>query len=145
MRTQRQHRQEHTADKNLVAAKKELLYAAKHRKHERQLNYVRPPKEVPLYEKAKAAETTERDLTKAAYLYVDAAKNGEKVDSCIKDFASIAHQMGETKLAVSFLKEVRTFYEGDIIKFDRLLGTLEKQIEPSGKHLCKSILLELPS
>ena len=31
---------------------------------------------------------------KAALLYEDAAWDGFKIDSCIKDFASIVHQMG---------------------------------------------------
>lgn len=76
MRKHRNQGQDPSASKQLITAKKEILYAAKHRKHERQLNYIRAPKETPLYEQAKAAETVERDLTKAAYLYVDAAKKG---------------------------------------------------------------------
>jgi hypothetical protein len=90
------------------------------------------------------AETSERNLAKAAALYAAAARKGEKLDSCIKDFASIMHQRGQTQIAVSFLQEARPYYHGDLRKFDRLLLTLQRQLEPSGKHLCKSLLLELP-
>lgn len=61
---------------------------------------------------------------KAAMMYADAARRGEKLDSCIKDFASILHQMGLTKIAVNFLLDVRNYYDGDLKKFDRLLTTL---------------------
>lgn len=49
--------------------------------------------------------------------------------------------MGFTDHAISFLKEARGLYRGDIQKYDRLLTTLQKQLEPSGKHHCKNILL----
>ena len=52
--------------------------------------------------------------------------------------------MGSTDLAIRFLKDVRNHYRGDLLKYDRLLTTLQKQLEPSGKHNCKNILLELP-
>jgi len=61
-------------------------------------------------------------------LYVEAARKGEKIDSCLKDFASILHQMGSTDQAISFLKEARGLYRGDLQKYDRLLTTLQKQL-----------------
>ena len=52
--------------------------------------------------------------------------------------------MGLTKAAVNFLSDARVFYVGDINKYNHLIETLSKQIEPSGKHHCKSLLFELP-
>lgn len=52
------------------------------------------------YEQAKHAETSERNLLKALTLYLQATWAGEKIDSCIKDFASVMHQLGETAAAV---------------------------------------------
>lgn len=43
------------------------------------------------------------------------------------------------------MEDARPFYRGDLNKFDRLLVTLERQINPSGKHHCKRILFELPA
>jgi hypothetical protein len=99
----------------------------------------------PSYEEAKKAETIDRNLHRAIALYAKSASEGEKIDSCIKDFASVLHQMGYTKEAVEFLSTLRSFYEGDINRYDRLRSTLERQLTPSGKHECKSILFELPS
>ena len=95
------------------------------------------------YQQAKTSETMYRDLMQAALLYTEAAVIGEKMDSCIKDFASIIHQMGQTEIAVKFLEDIRPYYRGDLKKFDRLLITLERQLQPSGKHLCKRLLFEM--
>lgn len=62
-----------------------------------------PAKDSPIYNEAKKAEVIERNLPKAVQLYVDAASNGEKIDSCIKDFAAVVHRMGQTGLAVKFM------------------------------------------
>jgi hypothetical protein len=67
-------------------------------------------------------------------LYSKSAREGVKIDSCIKDFASVIHQMGYTTDAVSFLTNMRQYYIGDVPKYDRLIETLGRQIIPSGKH-----------
>ncbi len=118
------HRADQHSLQRIAAAKQELVYAARRRPSS---SFQRDDLNT-LYEEAKYAETSERKLLKAAELYASAARNGEKIDSCIKDFASIIHQMGETNLAVCFLKEVKPYYRGDMSKFDRLLTTLEKQL-----------------
>lgn len=48
------------------------------------------------YNIAKESETKTRNLQKALNYYVQAAKQGEKINSCIKDFASVLHQCGYT-------------------------------------------------
>lgn len=99
----------------------------------------------PSYEDAKRAETNERNLTKALSLYAKSVLEGDRIDSCIKDFASVLHQMGYTKEGVEFLSILRSYYEGDINKYDRLRTTLERQLTPSGKHECRTIAFELPT
>lgn len=91
--------------KQLLTLRRELIQAAKYRPHPLKPKSNKDFKNTPtLYEQAKEAETAQRQLLQAAQLYTEAAKSGEKVDSCLKDFASIVHQMGETALAVSFLR-----------------------------------------
>lgn len=130
--------------KYLLFLRRELIQAAKYRPQPFKNKINRESKNAPsLYEQAKEAETSHRQLDRAAELYAEAAKSGEKIDSCLKDFASVVHQMGETSLAVSFLREARRYYQGDLLKFDRLVTTLDKQINPSGKHQTKHLLVEL--
>ena len=83
-------------------------------------------------------------MKKALKLYGLSARRGYKIDSCIKDYASVLHQMGYTKEAISFLEHLQKFYGGDLNRYERLKNTLAKQIKPSIKHDCKSMLLELP-
>ena len=99
---------------------------------------------ISFYEQAKNAETLERNLEKALKLYAASVNEGERIDSCIKDVASIIHQLGHTVEAVKFLGEMREHYRGDINRFDRLATTLERQLKPSFKHECRAIALELP-
>lgn len=91
--------------RQLLPLRRQLIQAAKYRAQPIRSKTIKDLRSGPtLYEQAKEAETTHRELLRAAYLYTEAAKNGEKIDSCLKDFASIVHQMGETGLAVSFLR-----------------------------------------
>lgn len=76
----------------------------------------------------------------ALELYTQSAEAGEKIDSCIKDYASVLHQLGETALAVAFIDWVKQYYQGDMAKLMRLRGTLHNQFKPSGKHTCKTLL-----
>ena len=69
---------------------------------------------------------------------------GQRVDSCIKDVASIIHQMGYTPQAIEFLEEMQHHYRGDTRAFRNLQKTLENQLNPSLKHYVTSIALELP-
>lgn len=61
-------------------------------KNERQVPI---PKGNSAYSKAKRAEYIERDLDKAVRFYKLAIKNNERVDSAIKDLATVLHQQGE--------------------------------------------------
>ena len=74
--------------------------------------------------------------------YAMSARAGEKVESSVKDFASVLHQCGKTAEAVSFLerfKEVAITGNGE--KYNNLLTNLKKQLVPTGKVFCKKLLL----
>ena len=96
-----------------------------------------------LYDMAKENETKTRNLRKALSLYAKAALNGEKVNSCIKDFASVLHQGGYTLEAIRFLEEMRAIYKGDLQKYQKLILNLSSQLRPTGKHVYKNILIDL--
>jgi tetratricopeptide (TPR) repeat protein len=94
------------------------------------------------YQEAKRLEYDERNLDKAIQFYELAIKNHEKVDSAIKDLAAALHQRGNTCEAVEFLLKHRSFYKGDLEKYDNLTMNLKKQIHaPSGKNLNKHLLV----
>ena len=101
-------------------------------------NHNREPKRY--YEKAKEFETKDRNLKMALKYYAKSAQNGEKVESSIKDFASVLHQCGKTAEAVNFLERFRSLTAGGD-KYENLLQNLKKQLKPTGKVLCKRILL----
>ena len=91
-----QHNKNNKNDKRIQMAANQIIAAARRRKNRGLSPKYQPrgAKDGTIYEQAKTAETIDRNLHKAALLYGDAAQKGEKIDSCIKDFASIVHQMG---------------------------------------------------
>lgn len=96
-----------------------------------------------IYDEAKEHETKTRNLYMALSLYARAAVNGEKVNSCIKDFASVLHQCGYTQKALSFLEQMRPVYKGDKQKYEKLIKNLAAQLRPTGKHSYRNILIDL--
>lgn len=96
-----------------------------------------------LYDLAKEHETKTRNLKKAFIFYINAAISGEKVNSCIKDIASVLHQAGLTEEAIKFMEEMKSTYKGDMTKYNKLKQNLQSQIEPTGKHEYKNILIDL--
>jgi len=53
----------------------------------------------------------------------------ERLDSAIKDLATVLHQQGKTEEACKFLEEYRDYYRGDKVKYENLLINLRKQVE----------------
>lgn len=99
--------------------------------------------EESFYNIAKQSETKTRNLKKALSFYVQAAKQGEKINSCIKDFASVLHQCGYTHQALCFLQDMKKVYKGDQQKYEKLIQNLSSQLRPTGKHEYKNILIDL--
>ncbi len=50
--------------------------------------------------------------------------------------------MGYTREAVKFMDDCELYYDGNKDKYFRLRDNLEIQIRPTGKHLCKYLLIE---
>lgn len=69
-----------------------------------------------------------RDLAKAEKFYKIAIRNYERLDSAIKDLATVLHQQGKTDEACKFLEEYRHLYRGDKVKYENLLINLKKQV-----------------
>lgn len=93
------------------------------------------------YAKAKKAEYLEKNLAKAEKFYRIAIKNGERLESAIKDLATVLHQQGKTDEACKFLEDHRHLCKRNRAKYDNLLLNLRKQIVPSGNFLNRSLIL----
>lgn len=89
------------------------------------------------YALAKLAEYKEKNLYKAETLYKQAILEGERVESALKDLASVLHQQGKTQDACELLKKHSESLSSDPTKFQNLLINLEKQVVPSGNCLNK--------
>jgi len=70
----------------------------------------------------------ERDLVKAEKYYKIAIRCNERLDSAIKDLATVLHQQGKTEEACKFLEQYRDYYHGDKVKYENLLDNLRKQV-----------------
>ena len=79
----------------------------------------------------------------AEKFYRIAIQNGERLESAIKDLATVMHQQGidntllkslktsikgKTNEACEFLQRNRPSYKGDLAKYDNLLNNLKKQV-----------------
>jgi len=98
------------------------------------------PKGNSPYALAKRAEYIHKDLKLAKFYYEAAIKQGDRVESAIKDIASILHQEGSTEKACEFLNQHRLYFK-DQRKFENLFSSLEKQIVPSENCLKRIIKL----
>jgi hypothetical protein len=85
-------------DLNSIQSKKRL---------ELDLKHLPIPRGNSPYALAKRAEYEEKDLAKAEEYYKQAILQGERVESAIKDLASVMHQQGKTKDACEFLRKHR--------------------------------------
>ena len=115
-------------DLNSIQSKKRL---------ELDLKHLPIPRGNSPYALAKRAEYEEKDLAKAEEYYKQAILQGERVESAIKDLASVMHQQGKTKDACEFLRKHRDQFASDFTKFENLLINLEKQVIPTGNCLNK--------
>ena len=63
----------------------------------------------------------------AEFYYNLAIKNNDRVDSAVKDLATVIHQRGRTDEACQLLENFRPFYKGDSQKYENLIKNLKKQ------------------
>lgn len=95
------------------------------------------PKGESAYALAKIAEYQDRNLEKAEFFYKQAIHNEERVESAIKDLASLLHQKGETKKACEVLLYYKSYFTHDKDRYENLFSTLQKQINNTGNSLNK--------
>mmetsp|Transcript_16763 Transcript_16763/g.14662 ORF Transcript_16763/g.14662 Transcript_16763/m.14662 type:complete len:303 (+) Transcript_16763:2-910(+) len=90
------------------------------------------------YNIAKHAEQYEKNFAKAEQYYVLAFQNKERLDSTVKDLATVMHQQGKTAQAIQFLEENRQFCKkAQQQKIGNLIESLKKQLIPAGNFLNK--------
>jgi RNA recognition motif-containing protein len=107
-------------------------------KSRRSNNLPIPKGETP-YAMAKNAEYKHRNLDLAEHFYLQAIRTGDRVESAVKDLASLLHQRGKTKEACEILEKNRDLFKNDQEKFQNLYNTLKKQIDSSGNSQNKSL------
>jgi len=96
------------------------------------------PKGTTPYALAKQAEWNSQ-LTTAETHYKLAIKKGDKVESAIKDLASLMHREGRTQEACDFLEAHKLRFYYDMDKYNNLLSTLKKQKNPSENSCLRSL------
>ena len=90
---------------------------------------------ISYYSLAKEAEFQMRNLKMAEFYYNLAIKNNERVDSAVKDLATVIHQRGRTEEACELLEKFRPLYRGDSQKYENLIKNLKKQVFQENKKL----------
>jgi len=98
------------------------------------------PKGDSPYALAKRAEYIQKDLDKAKAYYQEAIDSGDRVESAVKDLASLLHQEASTTQACSLLQKYRHIFS-DVSKADNLLENLKRQVMPTGN--CQNKYLKL--
>jgi len=87
------------------------------------------PKEDNCYSRAKRHEYVEKNLDQAEKCYLECISTGVRVESALKDLASLWHQQGRTLEACSLLeKHIHTIHE-DREKYTNLLENLREKVE----------------
>merc|ERR1712159_181665 len=94
------------------------------------------------YNIAKQAEQYEKNFAKAEKFYILAFQNKERMDSTIKDLATVMHQQGKTAQAITFLEENRHLCKkAQQQKITNLIESLKKQLVPAGNFLNKILVV----
>ncbi|OMJ96256.1 hypothetical protein SteCoe_220 [Stentor coeruleus] len=97
-----------------------------------------PKGETP-YALAKSAEYLHRDLDLAENYYYQAITKGDRIESAVKDLASLLHQRGKTKQACEILEKYQHHFKHDYEKYTNLYNTLKKQIDSKGNCQNKNL------
>ena len=111
----------------------------------RRSNNLPIPKGETPYAMAKNAEYKHRNLDLAEQFYLQAIRQGDRVESAVKDLASLLHQRGKTKEACEILEKHQELFKHDYEKFSNLYNTLKKQIDSSGNSQNKSLKMSFLS
>jgi len=97
------------------------------------------------YARAKRVQLIERDLERAAQLFRQAIKEGDNVESAIKDLAQLFVQQGQPEQAINFLRRSRKKIQDQqsvdnmLIGFHQNAGQYEQAIELLRKKLDRTL------
>lgn len=87
------------------------------------------PKEDNSYSRAKRYEYVEKNLDKAEQCYLECIELGIRVESALKDLASLWHQRGRTLEACDLLEKHQHTVHDDVEKYTNLLENLREKVE----------------
>jgi tetratricopeptide (TPR) repeat protein len=111
------------------------------------------------YARAKRVQLVEKDLDRAAQLFRQAIKEGDSVESAVKDLASLLVQQGHTEQAIKFLQQNRKkvqdqqsvdnmligFYQ-NANQYDQVIALLHKKLDQiSGQEKRIQVLWQIAS
>lgn len=89
------------------------------------------PKGEGPYAQAKRAQLVDQNLVKAEQLYRQALTQGDKVESAVKDLASLLQQRGDSNEAIELVLQQRKRLKARPTPYDNLLATL---FQHAGRH-----------
>jgi tetratricopeptide (TPR) repeat protein len=78
------------------------------------------------YARAKRVQLIERDLDRATHLFQQAIKEGDNVESAIKDLAALYDQQGQPDKAINFLRRYRRKIQDQQSMDNMLIGFYQK-------------------
>ena len=96
------------------------------------------PKGNSAYARAKRAEYVSKDTDLAKAYYMESISRGERVESSVKDLASLLHQEGKTEEAIQLIESNMVVF-GDKQSVQNLLFSLKEKVVPKGNLLNKYI------
>lgn len=79
------------------------------------------------YAQAKRAQLVDQNLDNAERLYRQAIAQGDKVESAVKDLASLLQQRGDSKQAIELILQQRKSFKTQLTPYDNHLATLYQQ------------------
>jgi hypothetical protein len=97
------------------------------------------PKGDSMYALAKKAEYLDKNLGQAKAYYKKAIQHQDRLESALKDLASLYHQEGKTAKACKLLDSNKEVFKDNQKSFNNLYSSLFKQITITGNCLNKSI------
>lgn len=89
------------------------------------------------YALAKKAEYKDRDQAMAEFYYKQAINEGDRIESAVKDLASLLHQRGKTAEACKLLETYKYLFMDNLEKYQNLYNTLQKQMDEASSTLSR--------
>ncbi|CAG9316728.1 unnamed protein product [Blepharisma stoltei] len=95
------------------------------------------PKGDSVYALGKKAEYIEKNLEKAADLYLKAINSNDRAESAIKDLVGVLHQQGKTFEALEILQKHENLFTNETEKYENIYKNLHQQLMFKGNRFNK--------